>query len=605
MIQYRCKGCGGNLTIKNEMSGLCQCEYCGQTWTIPSANNERKIELYNTANQYRRSNRFDRAIEIYKEMIKEFPDEAEAYWGLVICRYGIEYVEDSKTKRKIPTCHRTIPQSILTDSDYQLALSKASASAREFYEQEASQIDEIQNEINRLADKKDPYDIFICYKELDDTTKERTKDSVLAQDIYNSLNENGYKVFFSRVSLESELGENFEPIIFSALRSSKVMLLVTTSKEHMDAPWVRNEWSRYLDMMDEVTCGKKTLIPVFQSMDPYDFPKEISGRNLQAQDAGKVGYLQDLLRGLEKIFENPSERASPFSVGSGDAAGIVERAYMFLNDHNFEKANEYFEKALNTDSHNAAAYVGKFLAKRFVTSMDELSDTLDPLESDPLEIEENAYTYALKYGNVSLKKQIREVNEKIVNRNKDRIDDFIEQRISEMSAEKDENLAKIQESDKQLKDIRSKKSKTQNINKYLKILRVISVVVCCIFTLMGIRHFWLNSTGFLGKAGAIFCILIMVCIVYFICNIIVSIVRKFIFTFNQSILYFDQVVEQIKTTVEVAGQRNTVLDKAIQKADLSKGEWIEQYSTNSFERATDMIDKALGVYESNKSSLLI
>ncbi len=97
----------------------------------------------------------------------------------------------------------------------------------------------------------------------------------------------------------------------------------------------------------------------------------------------------------------------------------------------------------------------------------------------------------------------------------------------------------------------------------------------------------------------------MVCIVYFIYNIIVNIVRKFIFTFNQSILYFDQVVEQIKTTVEAAGQRNTVLDKAIQKADLSKGEWIEQYSTNSFERATDMIDKALGVYESNKSSLLI
>ena len=32
--------------------------------------------------------------------------EAEAYWGLVLCRYGIEYVNDPATGKKVPTCHR-------------------------------------------------------------------------------------------------------------------------------------------------------------------------------------------------------------------------------------------------------------------------------------------------------------------------------------------------------------------------------------------------------------------------------------------------------------------------------------------------------------------
>ena len=60
----------------------------------------------------------------YNTMVKEFPNEAEAYWGLVLCRYGIEYVEDPRTKKMIPTCHRTIPKPIFDDSDYQLACQK-------------------------------------------------------------------------------------------------------------------------------------------------------------------------------------------------------------------------------------------------------------------------------------------------------------------------------------------------------------------------------------------------------------------------------------------------------------------------------------------------
>ena len=76
-----------------------------------------------------------------------------------------------------------------------------------------------------------PYDVFICYKETDFEGK-RTLDSVLAMDIYEALTDKGYRVFFSRVSLEDKLGTEYEPFIFAALNSAKIMLVVGTDYEY-------------------------------------------------------------------------------------------------------------------------------------------------------------------------------------------------------------------------------------------------------------------------------------------------------------------------------------------------------------------------------------
>lgn len=182
---YKCKMCKGDLEIIDEENGLCECEYCGSRQTVPLENNERKAELYNSANQYRKNNLFDRAADVYNSMVKEFPNEAEAYWGLVLCRYGIEYVEDPGTKKMIPTCHRTVPKPIFDDPDYQLACQKAKPIARKQHEDEATEIDKIQKKIFQLVQKEEPFDIFISYKELEEGTDQRTEDSVIAQDIYS------------------------------------------------------------------------------------------------------------------------------------------------------------------------------------------------------------------------------------------------------------------------------------------------------------------------------------------------------------------------------------------------------------------------------------
>ena len=88
----------------------------------------------------------------------------------------------------------------------------------------------------KISSKEEDYDVFICYKETDDNGK-RTMDSVLANDLYHQLTQEGFKVFFSRITLEDKLGTEYEPYIFAALNSAKLWSLLGTRPEYFSAVW--------------------------------------------------------------------------------------------------------------------------------------------------------------------------------------------------------------------------------------------------------------------------------------------------------------------------------------------------------------------------------
>ncbi len=294
---FKCKMCGGDIEqIENTNTG--KCIYCKSVMTLPNLDNERIVNLYNRANALRLANDFDKAREVYESILEIDNNQIEAHWGILLCKYGIEYIDDPNTKEKIPTCHRTNDYSILLDQDFKIIKKESFGEALKLYEKEAKQIDEIQKNILAISKKEKPYDVFICYKESDEKG-ERTHDSVIAQDIYDKLVEQGYKVFFARITLEDKLGQEFEPYIYSALKSAKVMLVVGTKEEHFNAVWVKNEWSRYLEIMK--SDKGKALIPVYSKIDAYKLPEEFA--MLQAQSMDKVGAIQDLVRGVGKIVK--------------------------------------------------------------------------------------------------------------------------------------------------------------------------------------------------------------------------------------------------------------------------------------------------------------
>ena len=318
MALLKCKMCGGDLEVIGNQN-IVECDYCGTRQTVPTVDNEKKLNLYNRANRLRINDQFDKAATLYESIIAEFPEEAEAYWGLCLCNYGIEYIDDPATGKKIPTCHRASFDSLLKDENFNLALEYSDVVVRKLYIDQAKEIDSIMSGILAVSRNEKPYDVFICYKETDEYGQ-RTVDSVLAQDIYDNLTAKGLKVFFARITLEDKLGREYEPYIFAALNSAKVMLCVGTKYEHFHAVWVENEWSRFLRLTAK--DRSKVLIPCYKDIPPEDMPAQF--RALQAQDMGKIGFMQDLVRGVLKITgAAPSVSQMPAPVPQMQYGGAV------------------------------------------------------------------------------------------------------------------------------------------------------------------------------------------------------------------------------------------------------------------------------------------
>ena len=299
---FKCKMCGGDIEVVKG-SNIAKCQYCKSTMTLPNLENEKITNLYNRANDYRMANEFDKAYGVYETILEIDNSQVEAHWGLLLCKYGVEYVDDPKTQKKIPTCHRTITTSIIKDNEFKIIKGNAYGEALKLYQEEAQTIDKIQKSILEISSKESPYDIFICYKETDNN-ENRTNDSVIAQDIYEKLIDKGYKVFFARITLEDKLGTEYEPYIYSALNSAKLMLVVGTSEENFNAVWVKNEWSRFLEMMK--TDKRKVLIPVYSKVEAYKLPEEFA--LFQAQSMDKIGAMQDLLHGIEKLISESKKK---------------------------------------------------------------------------------------------------------------------------------------------------------------------------------------------------------------------------------------------------------------------------------------------------------
>ena len=380
MSIFKCKMCGGTIEF-NPGDTVGVCDSCGTKQTLPTTNDEIITNLHNRANTLRLKCEFDKAEEIYNKILEKNPDDAEAHWGIILCKYGIEYVEDPKTYNRVPTCHRTSFDAILADEDYKAALANGDGAQRELYEEEAKKIDRIQKDILSIVHNEKPFDVFICYKETDENGN-RTQDSVIANDIYHQLTQEGFKVFYAAITLEDKVGQEYEPYIFAALNSAKVMLVVGSKPEYFTAVWVKNEWSRFLKLIK--TDRSKLLIPCYRNMDAYELPEEFA--HLQAQDMSKIGFINDLVRGIRKVVADTDSQEKTVresvAVNSGNAneESLLKRAFMFLEDGDWSAADEYCEKVLDIDPENARAYLGKLMAECRVRRMEDLQNCEQPFD---------------------------------------------------------------------------------------------------------------------------------------------------------------------------------------------------------------------------------
>ncbi len=137
-------------------------------------------------------------------------------------------------------------------------------------------------------------DACICYIETD-SNGQRTKDSLIAHEVYRKLESNKISTFYKRVSAEIAVGDQAEELQLSAVAYANIILLVGTNRAHFDE--IMHKYGKHFE-------GKK-IIPILCDMKPEDLPREL--RDYQALNFNAVGSLHDLCTSILNILGRSDE----------------------------------------------------------------------------------------------------------------------------------------------------------------------------------------------------------------------------------------------------------------------------------------------------------
>jgi hypothetical protein len=100
---------------------------------------------------------------------------------------------------------------------------------------------------------REPYEVFISFKNTGESGRP-TPDAAWARKVYEKLKEEGIRAFFSEVELEKTGKGHFTRGIDGALESARILILVASSRAHVESRWVEFEWDTFLN---DVRSGRK------------------------------------------------------------------------------------------------------------------------------------------------------------------------------------------------------------------------------------------------------------------------------------------------------------------------------------------------------------
>ena len=316
MNHNMCNNCGGDYEYRH---GRWVCRACG-AYKPEEISNEEVTLLY-TASQKLRLAEFYEAEQAFDDIVRQYPQNPGGYWGRLMARYGIKY-EDDFDGRRIPTCYSASIESILNDPDYKKAQEYADKETKEYYVRQAEYIERVRKEWVEKASKEKPYDIFICYKDSDLANGiERTPDSYAAQDLYIHLTNKGYRVFYSHESLRDKVGEKYEPYIFNALSTAKVMLVYGSKPEYITSTWLKNEWTRYEKRIKAGEKKPNSLLVACDGFSPNALPTTLSAR--QCFDASRKSFYSDLDEVVDNLLKEKKVEAEGAPVKKKSKAPLL------------------------------------------------------------------------------------------------------------------------------------------------------------------------------------------------------------------------------------------------------------------------------------------
>ena len=295
----KCYYCGGENDVSNIIDDRLQCQFCRRWISIPSKLDQEKQALYDLGKQKMELLQFEEAEKSFQTLIKKEPDNADAYWQALLCHYGVEYILDEASKQNVPTITLLTREPILEHPYYLQAIQNAgSDELRATWQEEAEHINNIMLLYEKVAAAEKGYDVFISVKQ-GTAQGTPTSDSFEAAKLMQFLESKGLRVFNSRFSLKDIIGQEYEPYIMAALLSAKAMIVVGSSRDYLEAKWVRNEWRRFR-WLQENSEGNRVLIPFLLGISPSDVPSEMGV--IQCVVNTSTSPYADILRAIRRTI---------------------------------------------------------------------------------------------------------------------------------------------------------------------------------------------------------------------------------------------------------------------------------------------------------------
>ena len=294
MRSIQCRYCKAVVELKAGASGVVQCQNCGAPNAVPREEiSTEALHALRSGKLQLASCHFDSALVAYQNAILLAPEESEAYFGMALATFKVQYLKDEVNDCWQPICYDISNKKFTDDPNYLRALLHATDEQKSLYRQRGAEIDDIREEFYALKESGLDYDCFICVKVSDDDNldsagnKLKTRDSDTAHYVHDYLLRKGYKPFYSERDIHGRAGAAYEAMILYALYMSECMLVVCSNEDYLQTPWVKNEYGRFMTMVTNNEKERDAITFVFDGKPIEKLPngKKIQGIDLQSKEA--------------------------------------------------------------------------------------------------------------------------------------------------------------------------------------------------------------------------------------------------------------------------------------------------------------------------------
>lgn len=441
---FKCKTCEWVLDVSEAKGGVVECKFCHNKYTLPRQETRGGEALYDLRRGEHELDvcKFGDAFASYSKAAEREPAEPEAYFGMALAQFKVQYLKDTVNNCMQPICHDVSENRFVDYVHYKKALELATPEQRLEYERRASEIDYIKSEFYNLRQSGLSYDCFICVKVTEngdrarEGTKTYTQDSVEALKLYNFLKSNGFSPFYSEAEIHGKTGADYEAIILYALYTSECMLVMCSDKEYLQTPWVKNEYTRFLSLINNEEKERDAISILFRGEPIEHLPgrsRKVQGINLADADAyslvenyvenhtpeararkreevarkqreeeerlRKIDEQESILREL-KAEQEKLRKTAVSAAGAPSVKSLLMRAEQFLDAGDKPNAGNYYNKVLDVAPECAAAWWGLFLMDYDVRKSKLLLNRIDCNFVDQIEANHN-YQNAVKHAEKS------------------------------------------------------------------------------------------------------------------------------------------------------------------------------------------------------------